>query len=62
MPILQELTENNILRLQYLPNGVDTGLFTPERRKNSWRAQFGGGSKPIVLFVSRLVWEKDLRV
>jgi glycosyltransferase involved in cell wall biosynthesis len=62
MPILQELTENNILRLQYLPNGVDTGLFTPERRNNSWRAQFGGGSKPIVLFVSRLVWEKDLRV
>jgi phosphatidylinositol alpha 1,6-mannosyltransferase len=60
-PILNELTENNIQRLQYLPNGVDTGLFKPERRNNSWRAQFGGGSKPIVLFVSRLVWEKDLR-
>ena len=61
-PILNELTENNVQRLQYLPNGVDTGLFTPERRNNSWRAQFGGGSKPIVLFVSRLVWEKDLRI
>ena len=61
-PILHELTENNIQHLQYLPNGVDTGLFTPERRNNSWRAQFGNGSKPIVLFVSRLVWEKDLRV
>ena len=61
-PILHELAENNIQRLEYLPNGVDTGLFTPERRNNAWRAQFGCGSKPIVLFVSRLVWEKDLRV
>lgn len=61
-PILSELTENNIQRLQYLPNGVDTGLFTPERRNNAWRMQFGNGFKPIVLFVSRLVWEKDLRV
>jgi phosphatidylinositol alpha 1,6-mannosyltransferase len=61
-PILSELAKNNIQRLQYLPNGVDTGLFTPERRNKGWRAQFGGGSKPIVLFVSRLVWEKDLRV
>ncbi len=61
-PILNALTENNVQRLQYLPNGVDTGLFTPERRNNAWRTQFGDGSKPIVLFVSRLVWEKDLRV
>ena len=62
MPILRELADKNVHRLHYLPNGVDTGLFTPERRNNSWRKQFGGGSKPIVLFVSRLVWEKDLRV
>ena len=61
-PILDELTENNLQRLQYLPNGVDTGLFTPERRNYAWRTQFGGSSKPIVLFISRLVWEKDLRV
>jgi phosphatidylinositol alpha 1,6-mannosyltransferase len=61
-PILQELLNNDIHRLEYLPNGVDTGLFTPERWNNSWRAQFDGGSKSILLFVSRLVWEKDLRV
>ncbi len=61
-PILRELIENNIQRLEYLPNGVDTGLFTPERRNNTWRKQFGDGIKPIILFVSRLVWEKDLRV
>jgi phosphatidylinositol alpha 1,6-mannosyltransferase len=61
-PILDELEANDIQRLQYLPNGVDTGLFTPERRNDAWRAQFGPVSKPVVLFVSRLVWEKDLRV
>jgi glycosyltransferase involved in cell wall biosynthesis len=61
-PILQELEAKDIRHLQYLPNGVDTGLFTPERRSESWRSQFSNGSKPIVLFVSRLVWEKDLRV
>jgi glycosyltransferase involved in cell wall biosynthesis len=61
-PILSVLTERQIQRLQYLPNGVDTGLFTPERRNSAWRTQFGDGSKPIMLFVSRLVWEKDLRV
>ena len=61
-PILEELIANNVQRLHYLPNGVDTGLFTPERRSGVWRQQFGNGSKPIILFVSRLVWEKDLRV
>lgn len=61
-PILEELAERNIQRLAYLPNGVDTKLFTPARRNSAWRERFGGGTKPIVLFVSRLVWEKDLRV
>jgi phosphatidylinositol alpha 1,6-mannosyltransferase len=61
-PILKELSEHNVERLMYLPNGVDTGLFSPERRSLEWRKRFGGGDKPIVLFVSRLVWEKDLRV
>ena len=61
-PILNELIDNDIQRLEYLPNGVDVKLFTPRRRSNAWRQQFGGGEKPVILFVSRLVWEKDLRV
>lgn len=62
VPILRELDEHGIQRLQYLPNGVDTGTFNPMYRSNLWRRRFGDGGKPIILFVSRLVWEKDLRV
>ncbi|MGA9405659.1 MAG: glycosyltransferase family 1 protein [Bacteroidota bacterium] len=61
-PILQELREHGVERLEYLPNGVDTAMFNPLYRSNEWRQRFGGGKKPIILFVSRLVWEKDLRV
>ncbi|HTP14168.1 MAG TPA: glycosyltransferase family 1 protein [Bacteroidota bacterium] len=61
-PILDELLAHDIQRLEYLPNGVDVNLFGPHRRSQEWRSQFDGGNKPIILFVSRLVWEKDLRV
>ncbi len=61
--ILQELQKHGIQHTQYLPNGVDHELFTPTRRSNQWRKNILGehDDKPIVLFVSRLVWEKDLR-
>ena len=61
-PILNELAEHGIKRLQYLPNGVDGCNFNTGFRSESWRSQFANGTKPIILFVSRLVWEKDLRV
>ncbi|MEK6649557.1 MAG: glycosyltransferase family 1 protein [Bacteroidota bacterium] len=61
-PILDELQSQAVQRLEFLPNGVDTELFSPARRSEAWRKRFGNGHKPIVLFVSRLVWEKDLRV
>lgn len=61
-PILDELHQHNFHDLEYLPNGVDGELFNPKRRNNEWRKQFGDGKTPIVLFVSRLVWEKDLHV
>ncbi len=61
-PILRELQEHGLRRLQHLPNGVDLAAFNPSRRSALWRQRVGGSGKPIVLFVSRLVWEKDLRV
>ncbi len=43
--------------------GVDTGLFHPGQRNHGWRESRGfGTSDVVVLFVSRLVWEKNLHV
>jgi glycosyltransferase involved in cell wall biosynthesis len=60
--ILEEIAAHGVRNLQYLPNGVDETIFNPAYRSDAWRNRFGGGSKPIILFVSRLVWEKDLRI
>jgi phosphatidylinositol alpha 1,6-mannosyltransferase len=61
-PILEELREHQIERLECLPNGVDLELFNPSRRSPVWREKISAQDKPILLFVSRLVWEKDLSV
>ncbi len=62
-PILDELELHRVRNLMYVPNGVDLNLFRPEFRSNPWRERIHGSKeKTIVLFVSRLVWEKDLRV
>lgn len=61
-PILDELRDHGIVRLEYLSNGVDLRLFNPAYRSTAWRRGITPTDKPILLFVSRLVWEKDLRV
>jgi len=61
-PILAELAEHRLERLEYIPNGTDVSVFNPYNRSDAWRRKIGAGNKPILLFVSRLVWEKDLRV
>ncbi len=41
--------------------GVDTTLFSPEKRDEEWRSKAGFAKDDIVVtFVSRLVWEKEL--
>jgi glycosyltransferase involved in cell wall biosynthesis len=62
LPILEELRAHGIHNLEYLPNGVDTQLFHPNRRSEAWRERLGARDKQVLLFVSRLVWEKDLRI
>jgi phosphatidylinositol alpha 1,6-mannosyltransferase len=62
IPVMEELREHNIRRTEYLPNGVDLTMFSAEHKRRKWRTDVGAGSKPVVLFVSRLVWEKNLRV
>ena len=43
------------------PRGVDAERFNPAKRSAAWRTKHGiGESEPVVLFVSRLVREKQL--
>ena len=49
--------------LRLWPRGVDSSLFTPDRRSYQWRESVGLGSEdPVITFVSRLVAEKGLDV
>jgi glycosyltransferase involved in cell wall biosynthesis len=61
-PILEELQAHGVKRLRYLPNGFDASLFNPGSRSEAWREAQGASGKLALLFLSRLVWEKDLRV
>lgn len=60
--ILEELERHGIKNLVYLPHGADTTKFNPKFKSGTWRKKVGANGKQILLFVSRLVWEKNLRV
>ena len=40
--------------------GINTSLFSPEKRDRSFIQKLTGNDYPTLLFVSRLVWEKNL--
>ncbi|MBE9582930.1 glycosyltransferase family 1 protein [Mucilaginibacter sp. JRF] len=40
--------------------GIDTGLFTPARYDATLLRNITGNNAPVILFASRLVWEKNL--
>ncbi len=53
--------------LRIWPRGIDTTLFTPERRSNALRASWlrhrrHPENKVILLYVGRISWEKNLRL
>jgi glycosyltransferase involved in cell wall biosynthesis len=49
--------------LKIWARGINMDLFNPERRDQEWRSDFGFDKRDVVvLFVSRLVWEKNLRL
>jgi glycosyltransferase involved in cell wall biosynthesis len=60
-PILEELRLHGIQNLQYIPHGVDLTLFSPSHYSGTWKNKLGIEGKTILLFVGRLVWEKDLK-
>jgi len=61
-PVRKEVRKHGFLTTELLPHGVDTGEFNPSHRSEEWRNANGLSGKNILLFVGRLVWEKDLRV
>ncbi|TVQ10278.1 MAG: glycosyltransferase family 1 protein [Balneolaceae bacterium] len=60
--MLDTLREKGVKRgLEIWSRGVDTDRFSPEHRSDEWRTGNGiGPDDVVVLFLSRLVWEKDL--
>lgn len=47
-------------RLQLWQRGMDTHLFSPQKRDLSVVQKITGNRRPVILFASRLVWEKNL--
>ncbi len=59
----RSLRESGIENIHYIPHGVDNLFFHPNFRSQAWRdAMLGANSdKKIILYVGRLVWEKNLK-
>jgi phosphatidylinositol alpha 1,6-mannosyltransferase len=60
-PIRKELRAHGFGTTEFLPHGVDTGMFNPVYRSDEWRTLHGCEGKAVLLFAGRLVWEKDLK-
>lgn len=63
--VLSELENDGLQNGYFLSHGIDTATFNPKFRSNEWRESILGNadpSTPIMLYVGRLVWEKNLRV
>ena len=57
----RELRSKGLHQAVFLPHGVETKLFNPRWRDVAWRSQTGHGKK-IILFVGRLIWEKNVKI
>lgn len=47
-------------RIKIWKRGIDTRLFSPKKRNIPALREFTGNNNPVILFASRLVWEKNL--
>lgn len=61
LPVMDELSAHGLSSVQFLPHGVDAKVFSASYRSEEWRRAHGMEGKTVLLFVGRLVWEKDLR-
>lgn len=60
--MVKELKSHGIRNTFFWPHGVDTALFNPSFKSRAWRTANGLGQKTVLLFVGRLVWEKNLDI
>ncbi|MCC5914317.1 MAG: glycosyltransferase family 1 protein [Balneolaceae bacterium] len=60
----EELKERGIeSEMKIWARGIEHDLFNPDRRSDDWRAGLGFEEDDVVItFVSRLVWEKNLKL
>jgi phosphatidylinositol alpha 1,6-mannosyltransferase len=56
----RELRQRGFRNVRLWPRGVDAKKFSPRRRSAALRRKLGLGKEPLLLFVGRLVGEKDL--
>ncbi len=56
----ESLHEAGFKRLQVVGRGVDTRLFSPARRSEDLRTQWGAQYGPVLLYVGRLAAEKNV--
>jgi len=61
LTIMTELKDHGFKTTGYLPHGVDTEIFNPSFKSNEWKESLGLANKKVLLYVGRLVWEKDLK-
>jgi glycosyltransferase involved in cell wall biosynthesis len=61
--IRTRLAAEGFRRLAVVGRGIDTALFSPARRNQALRAQWGcKGGEPVALYVGRLAPEKNLKL
>jgi len=60
--IARELAANGVEhhRIKIWKRGIDRAQFTPQKKDSKFIQQLTGNQKPVILFASRLVWEKNL--
>ena len=57
--IKKELEEHGVKNIEHIPHGIETDNFSPEKKNEELRKIFDN-NYPIILFVGRIVKEKDL--
>jgi glycosyltransferase involved in cell wall biosynthesis len=61
VPVMKELENHGLNTVTFLPHGVDLSLFNPKFRDEKLKRELSIEGKLALLFVGRLVWEKDLK-